>query len=421
MLVLAHLGNSSGISPFVFYLLNSLLKQRNKAYTTTLGITKKEKQMEEQDYIEEIKGEIEDSYSNDDLYNINSWGADLSFRELITMYEEDELLKPELQRKFVWGKPEASRFIESILLGLPVPSIFLANTKNDKKLIIDGYQRIMTVFDYVKEGIWNKDGKVFKLSNTNRINERWRGKAFSELSEQDQRKIRSTTIHAIIFEQKAPNDNDTSLFQVFERINTGGQALMPQEIRNCVSQGEFNNLLFELNKNLNWRNLFGKEEEDSRMRDLEFILRFLALDTDYIKNNTSSAISLKKYLNEFMGLNNSQQPNIIQERKTKFENVIEFIHNHIGENAFFNITGGDDTKIRKRFYPTIFDSLCPAVSIAMERLGDNIPTDNLEHKRLELLKNEDYRKFTSEGTMQIAHIHGRINLTLNYLFDISYE
>ena len=379
--------------------------------------------IEENTNIEIIESELEDSYSNDDLYNITSWGADLSFREIISMYEENELLKPELQRKYVWEKPEASRFIESILLGLPVPSIFLANTKDEKKLIIDGYQRIMTVFDFVKKGIWSKDNKTFKLSNTEKINERWRGKAFSELSDSDQRKIRSTTIHAIIFEQKAPNDNDTSLYQVFERINTGGRALMPQEIRNCVNQGAFNDLLFELNKNRNWRQLFGKEQEDARMRDIEFILRFLALDTDFIKNNQSSSISLKKYLNEFMGSSNSQIPEIIDERRNKFNNVLQFIFNHIGENAFYNITTieGEEDKIRKRFYPTIFDSLCPAVSIALQNLGENIPTENLEKKRIEILKNPDFRKYALEGTMQIAHIHGRINLMMEHLFGISYE
>src|SRR5690606_8836233 len=89
--------------------------------------------------------------SNDDLFNITSWGADMSFRELISMYDDDELLKPELQRKYVWDKPEASRFIESILLGLPIPSIFLANTPDNNKLIIDGYQRIMTVYDFRSE------------------------------------------------------------------------------------------------------------------------------------------------------------------------------------------------------------------------------------------------------------------------------
>lgn len=374
----------------------------------------------ELDNIVELQEELDDSYSNDDLYNINSWGADLSFRELISMYDEDELLKPELQRKYVWEKPEASRFIESILLGLPVPSIFLANTKDDKKLIIDGFQRIMTVVDYVN-GIWSKDGKIFRLSNTDKINSRWRGKAFSELESSDQRRIRSTTIHAIVFEQRAPNDNDTSLYQVFERINTGGRALMPQEIRNCVNQGHFNDLLFELNKNQSWRLLFGKDEEDSRMRDLEFILRFFALDTEYIKTSTVSAISLKKYLNEFMGSSNSQNLETIRRRRDKFNYVMNFAHNFIGENVFYNIVSGEESKIRKRFYPTIFDAICPAISIAHQRLGGEIPTDNLEEKRLALLKDPEFKKYSSEGTMQISHIHGRIDKALTYLFGLRYE
>ena len=94
--------------------------------------------------IEDVMEEKE-QYSDDDLYNINSWGADLSFREIISMYDEDELLKPELQRKYVWSKVEASRFIDSILLGLPVPSVFFAKEPNETMLIIDGFQRIMTV------------------------------------------------------------------------------------------------------------------------------------------------------------------------------------------------------------------------------------------------------------------------------------
>ena len=100
-------------------------------------------------YAEETQSEIDDDYSDDSLFNISSWGADLTFRELIAMYEENELIKPELQRKYVWDKTEASRFIESILLGLPVPSIFLAQA-GSQKLIVDGYQRIMTVYDYVR-------------------------------------------------------------------------------------------------------------------------------------------------------------------------------------------------------------------------------------------------------------------------------
>ena len=231
------------------------------------------KTMKEKDVdIVRIKSEVDDDYSDDSLFNISSWGADLSFRELISMYEDNELVKPELQRKYVWDKSEASRFIESILLGLPVPSIFLAQSGSEK-LIVDGYQRIMTVYDYVR-GIFSADNKVFRLSNSERINARWRNKAFSELSMDDQRKIRSTTIHAIIFEQKKPENDDTSFYQVFERINTSGRTLTAQEIRNCVYQGSFNTLLFELNNDQKWRALFGSTSPDSRMRDIEYILRF---------------------------------------------------------------------------------------------------------------------------------------------------
>ena len=151
----------------------------------------------------------------------------------------------------------------------------------------------MTVYDYMR-GIFSADKKVFKLSNSEKINTRWRNKAFSELSTDDQRKLKSTTIHAIIFEQKKPANDDTSLYQVFERINTSGRTLTAQEIRNCVYQGSFNELLFELNEDANWRRLFGSEEADNRMRDIEYILRFFVMKTDIVLHSESKQISLKK-------------------------------------------------------------------------------------------------------------------------------
>ena len=366
-----------------------------------------------------INEENEDCYVNDDLYNISSWGADFSYRELINMYEDGDLVKPELQRKYVWGKLEASRFIDSVLLGLPIPSIFLAKTIDNKMLIIDGYQRIMTVYDYTR-GIWSEDNKIFKLSNVKeKVNQNWRNLAFSELTDSEQRKIRTTTIHAIIFEQRAPKDGDTSLFQIFERINTSGRTLMPQEIRNCVYQGNLNTLLFDLNTNPKWRKLFGNESEDSRMRDLEFILRFLALNELNLDSLQKTAISLKKYLNEFMGniLNNNE--NKIWQFKQNFDLVLDAIEKQFGEIAFYNIQTTDLKTIRRRFYPTIFDSIMIATSIAIAK-GISI-SDNNEVARLELLRDVNFRKYCSEGTMQIEHIKGRINLALKYLYKIENE
>ena len=206
-----------------------------------------------------IPEEIDDELPSDDLFNISSWGADITLRDIVVSYDEGDIVKPELQRKYVWDKKESSRFIESILLGLPVPSVFLANTTDGRKLIVDGYQRIKTVYDFYK-GVWSGDNSVFSITNSDKINPRWRNKTYQQLAPEDQRRFRLYTIHAIIFEQKLPK-NDSGLYQIFERINTSGKTLNSQEIRNCVYQGTLNDLLFSLNKNKDWRILFGEETE----------------------------------------------------------------------------------------------------------------------------------------------------------------
>lgn len=377
-----------------------------------------EKKMEKVVKIERIPQEVDDYYSDDDIFNINSWGADLSFRELITMYQEGELAKPELQRYYVWDKTEASRFIESLLLGLPVPSIFLARGKREQKLIIDGYQRIMTVYDYVR-GIFSKDNKVFKLSNTTKINSRWRGKAFSELEEPEKRRINSYTIHAIIFEQKHPKDSDTSLYQIFERINTTGRTLTTQEIRNCAYQGPFNTLLFELNRNKEWRELYGSLEVDSRMRDIEFILRFIALaESDLtILQEAQNQISMKKFLNDFMGSKESNSQANLDKWQQKFIKTIAYIHNNIGVHAFQNIASKDHLKYVNRFHPTIFDSVACATSIALEQ-QPNINIPDLENKRIELLKNDTFADLIYTRTTNVDRIIARIVMALKYLYNI---
>lgn len=372
----------------------------------------------EEDIIEEIEDEQQDDYSDDDLYNITSWGADLSFRELVQMYDEGDLLKPELQRKYVWDKAEASRFIESILLGLPVPSVFLAKTSDSKMLIVDGYQRIMTVYDFIIKKVFRTDGKVFKLSNSKKINPKWRGKAFDELTETEQRKIRTTTIHAIIFVQVQPK-NDTSMYQIFERINTSGRTLMPQEIRNCVYFGDFNELLFELNKDKKWRVLYGLETEDSRMRDMEFILRFFALLERHWDETVSTSISLKKFLNDFMGGEDSEKKDVLNTRRIRFERVVNFIYDHFGADAFHNISKSDPNKLAGKFNPTVFDSIMVATAIFLEK--NFPPQKDLNERRLNLLRNADFQDLTRVRTTNEDRIAKRISLTLKLLYDLNYE
>lgn len=359
--------------------------------------------------------EQDDFYSDDDLFKISSWGADLSFRELISRYDENELVKPELQRNYVWDKTEASRFIDSVLLGLPVPSIFLAKTQDEKLLIIDGYQRFMTVRDYVK-GVFSKDKSVFKLSRSEKIHERWRGKAFIELPDDEQRKIRNTTIHAIIFMQKHPVSGDTSLYQVFERINSSGRTLLPQEIRNCIYQGPINSLLFELNVNPSWRALWGSKDPDERMRDLEHILRFFALSDKKILSSDSapSRISLKKYLNQYMdSVNNAT---LVTDLKSRFEKSIKFINEHFGHSAFHNISPSEDGKLVPSFSPTLFDAVMISVDKGLQLGIGQFPPGELEIRRQSLLKSQEYQKLLSQETMRVPNIRNRATQMFTCLF-----
>lgn len=376
---------------------------------------RREKMSEEKEskLLEVIKDEAE-SYSDDSLYNITSFGTDLSFRELVLMYKEGDLEKPELQRKYVWTKNEASRFVDSILLGLPVPSVFLAKTPDNKRLIVDGYQRIMTVYDYM-EGIFSGDGKVFRLSNSDNIHPNWRGRAYAELTEEQRRIIRNYPIHAIIFEQKHPQ-NDTGMYQIFERINTSGRALKPQEIRNCVYHGRYNKLLCDLNKEEIWRNIVGSEVEDSRMADIELILRFFAFSNILDREEMGQTqINLIKYLNVFMKERSEDCAQVLEEDKELFLDVMNFLYSSIGRNVF---RAGKEKEGQfvwaKKINPVVFDAVCAATVKA----GEQRSAEDLLVKYVRLLIDEEFIAATKQRTTNTENIKKRISIAARILYGV---
>ena len=206
------------------------------------------------------------------------------------------------------------------------------------------------------------------------------------------------------------------IHQIFERINTSGKSLNPQEIRNCVYQGKLNDLLFKLNKNPEWRTLYGEAEENSRMLDLEFILRFMALSNTDILSRDIKSISLKKELNDFMSNNKNKNADFYDLWEETFNRCIFFVATHFGEDAFFNLKN-DFSAIRKKFYPTVFDSIMIATKIAVERGFST--EENLESKRLRLLQDETYRNSITAGTMKIENIKTRIDKVLTYIFGMT--
>lgn len=370
----------------------------------------------EKTYIDKIGDENNDEFSNDDLFNIMSWGADPSVRELLSQYSDGDILKPELQRNYVWDKKEASRFIESLLLGLPVPSIFLADMPDSKKLIVDGYQRLTTLYFYIEQKLWKSSREIFRLINSPLINERWRNKSFDELCDSDKRRLKQYTIHAIIFVQKSPQ-NDSGLFQIFERINTSGKPLNAQEIRNCVYQGDMNTLLIDLNNNKEWRELLGTSIPEARMQDIELILRFFSINTPSVYNSDKKSFSLKQLMNQYMSRNTKMQKDDIENHRNLFCDAISFIRVRFGEEAFYNLQN-DLSKYRRKLYPTVFDSLMIATSIALQR-GYSNEEDNLKERKIELLRDPHYRESITQGTMQTSNILNRISMTLHKIYDMN--
>ena len=221
--------------------------------------------------IERIVSEEEDSESDDQAteYDIFVYPSDFTLQGLYDKWNTNSIRVPEFQRKYIWTKQKASRLVESFLLGLPVPNIFLYQERTTAhQLVIDGQQRLYSAFYYFK-GVF-PDGTLFRL--TNNINQRWQNRSFEELEEADKFRLQDSILRATVVRQLHPND-DTSIFHIFERLNTANTPLTSQEIRNCVYHGSFNNLLIRLNENISsWRRIIGKPSPDVRQRDIELML-----------------------------------------------------------------------------------------------------------------------------------------------------
>jgi len=179
-------------------------------------------------------------------YSITSYGADYTIDGLVRRIQKGDIIVPRFQRSFVWSYLQASRFIESLLLGLPVPGIFFSKEYGSEKLlVIDGQQRLRTL-QFFYEGQFKPTGQVFELKG---VQPEFEKKTYETLAVEDRRRLDDSVMHATIVKQDKPEEDNSSIYYIFERLNTGGTLLMPQEIRSSIFQGELNDLLKELNQN----------------------------------------------------------------------------------------------------------------------------------------------------------------------------
>ena len=236
-----------------------------------------------------------------DTIPISYFGTDFDVHGLVRRLNDGEILipsfEPEIdtgtdiegfQRHFVWKKFQMDRFIESLLLGYPVPGIFLVQQADRKMLVLDGQQRLRTLQQFY-EGKLEK-GAAFRLES---VNEALRGYSYADLPSEDRRALDNTSLHAIIVKYESEG-GASSVYQLFERLNTGGTNLYPQEIRVALYHGPLVRLVHALNQNPDWRALYGRPSD--HLKDEELILRFLAF---YTALDTYRR-PLKGFLNRFL-------------------------------------------------------------------------------------------------------------------------
>lgn len=258
-------------------------------------------------------------------FDISVSPSDPSLELLAQQIERKDIIIPFYQRKYVWKIEQASKLVESFLMGLPVPQVFLYVNSEDQLEVIDGQQRLMSVKYFIEGFFGEVDDKgkrtVFKLKGLSERSD-YNGKTFADLSAREQRKFRNSTLRAINIKQLKPSLRNDSVFHIFERLNTGGTQLKPQEIRNAVYRGNIVSSLTELNETPGWRRILGIPRADKNQKDIELILRLFSLFEVWDEYEKPMLRYLNKLMDQERNFDSSRAKRFIK----RFPEVIKIVN-----------------------------------------------------------------------------------------------
>jgi hypothetical protein len=291
--------------------------------------------------------------------------------------------------------------VESLLLGLPVPGIFFSKEeKTQKLLVIDGQQRLKTL-QFFYDGIWEPTGREFALRD---VQSRFERVTYKTLEPEDKLRLSDSILHATVMKQDVPTDDNSSIYYMFERLNTGGSQLLAQEIRCAIYHGEFNELLRVLNDNQHWRAVFGRPI-NKRMRDQELILRFLAL----LFNGEHYEEPMKLFLNKFMSANMSLNRIPRKQLSEVFGKTIEVVHEHLGAKVFRPV---------RALNAAVLDAVMVGIAKRLER-GPIKRPEALQKVYEDLLNNKEFATVTDRSTASLASVGTRLKLATHAFASVS--
>ncbi|GGT03025.1 DUF262 domain-containing protein [Streptomyces griseoviridis] len=336
------------------------------------------------------------------IYEITSYGADYPVDGLVKRLDRGDVQIPSFnpaytdsdeirgfQRGFVWNQPQMDRFIESLLLGLPVPGIFLVREKSNTLLVLDGQQRLRSLQLYYS-GIHN--GREYRLKYAQAP---FFGKTYEELDDEDRRRLDDSIIHATVLRQDSPSGSQQAIYSIFERLNTGGSPLQPQEIRIALFNGPFLQVIGELNDDPNWRKLYGPPSK--RYKDHELTLRVFALFEDF----DDYFRPVKGFLNRYLENNRERTTVESVELANLFRSASQHIVAAIGARAF---------KPVRALNAAVLDSVMVGVMRRLQ-VGEIMNLSQLRNAYEALMENADYRAATTYSTAAEESVVERIQLS----------
>ena len=363
-----------------------------------------------------------------DEYDITATPNDFNVITLYNFVESGAVRIPGFQRNFVWDLSRASKLIESLILGLPVPQLFLYEQARNRFLVIDGQQRLMSIYYFIKKrfpkkekrvelrAIFDKEGKIpdeilhdddyfqsFNLKLAEKLPNhpnKFKGLNYATLSDYktqfDLRPIRN-----VVVKQNSPTDDDSSMYEVFNRLNTGGINLRPQEIRTSMYHSKFYVMLYHINTEQQFRRILRSPEPDLHMKDIEILLRGFAMLID----GKNYAPSMVKFLNQFSRKCESHDEDRNKYLETLFKSFMEACST-LEEDAFIN-------KRNRRFNIALFEAVFTAACEAAfnER---RILSGTLDGQRIAVLENDaEFIKASLEGTTSTSNVSIRIQRARN--------
>ena len=337
-------------------------------------------------------------------YRILSYGADYDVAGLVNRMETGDIEVPRFQRGFVWDFRRAARFVESLLLGLPVPGIFLwRNPDTQKLVVIDGQQRLRTLQGFYAGQLLKRIFAIpRKLSRYQGVHPRFIGKTYRHLDPEDKRRLDNSIIHATIVSQERPPEDYSSIFYLFERLNTEATPLQPQEIRTAIYQGSFIRLLEDLNSLPAWRAVYGRVSP--RMKDRELILRFFAFF--YTADDYSRP--MKEFLNRYVLSNRQLELHDRDQLSSLFSNTIALVSDTLGSAAF---------RPANALNAAVYDAVMVGIATRLQR-GPLTEPEALPSAYHDLIRDPTFTAAYSRSTADEENVRTRLTLATNAFADL---